>query len=141
MTDIIKNRVRNIPEKPQRLTNIQRLMDIVNNRIDNRILKPEGFPVGQQEIAKYWIDFLEPRLKHEVADDRTDPYQERLANCLSAFYKLNHRDQRYINKLRAEGVFWRGDSMEFMRLREKLKMAKIDKTRLFSMMKTIIRRG
>ena len=102
------------------LTNVQRLMDIANNRKDQGIKHPVGLPDHPQELAKSWINFLEPRMKHEVSTEKLDPYQERIADCLKIFYKLSHSDQGYINQLRSKGIYWRGDSIKFMRMREKV---------------------
>lgn len=107
-------------DSPEPKTDIQRLMDIANNRKDRRIKHPVGLPDHPQEIAKTWISFCEPRAKYEIATENIDPYQERLADCLKIFYKLSHADQGYINQLRAKGIYWRGDSIEFMKMREKV---------------------
>lgn len=123
------------------LTNVQRLMDIINNRMDNGIRKPVMFPENQQETAQWWIKFLEPRMKHEIVKDNTDQYQERIADCLTIFYKLSEADQGYLYGLQQRGIWWRGDSIKFMKTRAKVDMNKIDKTKLFGMMKTIIARA
>jgi hypothetical protein len=125
-------------ETPEPKTDIQRLMDVVNNRVDTGIKHPVGLPEHPQEIAKTWINFCEPRMKHEIATSAIDPYQERLADCLKIFYKLNHVDQRYLSELRSRGIYWRGDSIKFMKVREKVDMDKIDKEKIFKMMKSVI---
>ena len=133
------SRKKGATEIPEPKTNIQRLMDIVNNRIDQRIKHPVGLPDHPQEIAKTWINFCEPRDKYEIATTVLDPYQERLADCLKIFYKLSHADQGYLNQLRSKGIYWRGDSIEFMRKREKVtpEMLK-DKEKLRRVLHTMI---
>lgn len=112
-------------------TDIQRLMDIVNNRKDNHIKQPIGLPEHPQEIAKTWINFCEPRLKYEIIENGIDQYQERIADCLTIYYKLSHADQGYLQRLRSNGMYWRGDSIEFMREREKVTHEMVaDKTQL-----------
>jgi len=128
-----------IEEKPQ-LTNIQRLMDIINNRKDNGIRQPYAFPDSPQEAAKYWIHFLEERMKYEIDTTKNLPYQERLADCLEIFYKLSTTDQRYLTSLREDkGIYWRGDSIEFMKKRECVTPEMIaDKAKLMRVMRKMI---
>ena len=104
-------------EEVKPLTNIQRLMDIANNRIDAGVSHPVGLPEHPQEIAKSWINFVEPRMKYEIATNKGDPYQERLVHTLVKFYKSSHADQRYLMQLRSKGIYWRGDSIKFMKMR------------------------
>ena len=117
------------------LTNVQRLMDIINNRIDNDIRQPLGMPDNQQDAAKWFINLLEPRIKFEKVENNIDPYQERLADCLKTYYKFNQHEQHYILGLIDKGIKWRGDSVEFMKVRdmvtpEMIAMVKNDRTLL-----------
>jgi len=65
-------------------------------------------------------------MQFEIVKDGTDPYQERIADCLTVYFKLNHADQRYLQELRGQGIYWRGDSIEFMRKRVKVKPEDIE---------------
>jgi len=122
------------------LTNVQRLMDVINNRRDNGIKHPQGMPEGQQEGAKWWIKLLEPRMQFEVDEisKRHMPYQERLADCLVKYYKHTDAEQRRILGWIRDGVAWRGDSIEFMEVRAKVTPAmKIDRDGLMRAMKAM----
>jgi len=132
---------KNPKEEKVQLTNVQRLMDIINNRRDAGKQQPFGFPDNQQEFAQQFIKFLEPRMKYEIDELGKLPYQERLAECLVNYYRLSHHNQKYLHHLRENNVYWRGDSIEFMKAREKIDMNKIDKTKLKSMIKSIIARA
>jgi hypothetical protein len=116
-------------EEKEPLTNVQRLMDVINNRKDNKIRQPFGFPDHPQEAAKFWIDFIEPRMKYEISTASVDPYQERLVNTLKEFYKLSIPHQRYLIQLRGKGIYWRGDTIEFMQKREKISPEMTQKAR------------
>lgn len=121
------------------LTNVQRLMDIINNRRDNNIRQPVGMPEGQQEAAKWFIKLLEPRNKFEKVDKNIDPYQERLADCLKTYYKFKQHEQTYILGLINSGIKWRGDSIEFMKVRAKVTLEFMaDKDKLRKTMKSMI---
>lgn len=114
-------------------------MDVINNRMDNKIKHPVGMPNHQQDFAIAWMKFLEPRMKYEIATEKLDPYQERIVDCLIIFYKLSKSDQEYLNKLRSEGIYWRGDSIEFMKKREKVTPEYLaDKDKLRNMLKSMI---
>jgi hypothetical protein len=129
-----------VVEEKVLLTNVQRLMDIINNRRDNKISNPCGMPESQQDAAKWWIKLLEQRFQHEKVDNNIDPYQERLVDCLVEYYKFSHSDQSYILSLFDKGVMWRGDSIKFMKIREKITndMA-IDKVGLMRVMRSMCR--
>ena len=120
---------KNTVEEKEPLTNDQRLMDVINNRKDNKIRQPFGFPDHPQEAAKFWIDFIEPRMKYEISTVSVDPYQERLVNTLKEFYKLPIPHQRYLIQLRGKGIYWRGDTIEFMQRREKITPEMIQKAK------------
>ena len=149
MNDMTQKLGRNKPqnEHVERVTDIQRLMDVINNRKDNKINHPVGLPEHPQEAAKSWINFLEPRMKHEIDEFRTKhdksswhlPYQDRLVDCLTIYYRLSHTDQQYLQILRSKGIYWRGDSMDFMRKREKVTPEFIaDKQKLKAMLNSMI---
>jgi len=138
-----------------KLTDVQRLMDIINDRIDAGTRKPVPMPDNQQDAAKWFIGILEDRLQFEVDELKTVtksdndkskigskywflPYQDRIAECLISYYRLPHADQVQIVEWSTKKIMWRGDSMKFMKTRVKVDMSKIDKTKIFSMMKTII---
>jgi len=139
-------------------TDIQRLMDIINSRIDFGTRKPVMMPEGQQEAAKWFIGILEPRMQFEIDElktvTRSDndknrigqkywflPYQDRIAECLVTFYRLPHADQVQIVKWSEENIMWRGDKMSFMRKREKVTPEFLaDKDKLRSMLKSMIAR-
>ena len=124
------------------LTNVQRLMDIINNRRDNGIRQPAGMPEGQQEAAQWFIKLLEPRNKFEKVDKNIDPYQERLVDCLRTYYKFSKQDQGYILGLIDKGIKWRGDSIKFMKVRAKVPESRIiDKDGLMRTMRSMIYRA
>jgi len=150
-----KSKYRDQSEIAAQITPVQRLMDVINNRRDADKSHPAMMPEKQQDAAKWWMTKVEPmskgekpRLEWTKPKRNTDetkqywvtPYADRLSETLSAFYKLSHPDQMYILDLQQQGIWWRGDSIKFMRTREKVDMGKIDKSKLFSMMKTIIAR-
>ena len=135
------------------ITPVQRLMDIINNRMDNNSIMPAMMPHKQQEAAEWWITMQEPiaydekahlewsqpkRLNEERFQYWKTPYADRICETLSAFYRLNHAEQMYIIDLQSQGIWWRGDSIKFMKIREKVDMNKIDKTNLKDMMKKVI---
>ena len=136
-----KNKPKKEVDEKILITNVQRLMDVINNRMDSGIRIPAGMPEIRQEAAKWWINLLEPRMQHEIVENNTDQYQERLVDCLTIFYKLPHADQQQIIAWSENKIMWRGDSMKFMRTRAKVDMSKIDKSKMFRMMKTIIARA
>ena len=136
MTRITRN-IQTEQDTQEKLTNIQRLMDIINSRMDSGTRKPVMFPDSQQEAAKFFIGILEPRMQFEIDElkmiTKSDndknkigqkywflPYQERLAECLITFYRLPHADQVQIVKWSNEKIMWRGDKMNFMRKRAKV---------------------
>ena len=141
---------------PELICPVQRLMNIINNRMDKNASHPAMMPEKQQEAAEWWKAMQEPMGKDEKAtlewtapkkatDSRRQywktPYADRIATTLIEFYKLSHADQMYIIDLHSQGIWWRGDSIKFMKLREKVDMGRIDKAKLFTMMKTVIARA
>ena len=110
------------------LSDVQRLMNIINNRKDRHVLKPAGMPTSAQEAAKWFIGLLEPRMKYEIDEPERNhfPYQDRLVDCLKTYYKFKRRDQQYILCLIDDGIAWRGDSIEFMKKRETITPEMID---------------
>ncbi len=129
-------------EENPKVTNVQRLMDIINNRRDSGTRKPVPMPEGQQESAKWFIGILEPRMQFEIATDKCDPYQERLAECLIAYYRLPHADQIQIVEWSQNKIMWRGDKMSFMRKRAKVTPEMLaDKGKLKSMLHKIVAKG
>jgi len=102
------------------VAHIQRLMDIINDRRDKGFHHPPPMPHHPQQAAQWWIDFCECRMKYEIETEKLDPYQERLADSLVHFYKLSSKDQQYIANLKEKGIYYRGDSIEFMKVREKV---------------------
>lgn len=149
MSKFAEKKVLKSAEPAERLTDIQRLMNVINNRRDNKCAHPVGLPEHPQEAAQTWINFIEPRMKFEIDELRTKndksgwhlPYQERLVDCLEIYYKLSHTDQHYLQKLRSEGIYWRGDSIEFMKVREKVTPDSLkDKEKIRSTMRSIIKK-
>ena len=143
-------------ETPEFITPVQRLMDIINNRMDRHKSHPAMMPEKQQDAAEWWITKQEPMHSDEKArlewsqpkranEDRKQywktPYADRLCETLSTFYKLSHADQMYILDLHEQGIWWRGDSIEFMRIREKVDMNKIDKGKITAMMRNVIHKS
>ncbi len=142
-----------------KLSDVQRLMDIINSRIDAGTRKPVPMPENQQEAAKWFIGILEPRMQFEIDElttiTKSDgdksiigkkywklPYQERLAECLIAYYRLPHADQIQIVEWSQNKIMWRGDKMSFMRKRAKVTPEMLaDKGRLKSMLHKIVAKG
>ena len=136
MTRLTRNHHRET-ETQAKVSDVQRLMDIINNRIDSGTRKPTPMPDGQQEGAKWFISILEPRMQFEIDELKTItksdndknrigqkywhlPYQDRLAECLIAFYRLPHADQIQIVEWSGNNIMWRGDKISFMRKRAKV---------------------
>jgi len=125
-------------EEKVQLTNVQRLMDIINNRRDAGKRQPYGFSEQPQEFAQQFIKFLELRMKYEIDTLKLLPYQERLSDCMISYYRLNNGDQHYLHNLREKGIWWRGDSIKFMRIREKITPEMMaDKSGLMKVMRSM----
>lgn len=141
-------------EAPEFITPVQRLMDIINNRMDARTSHPAMMPERQQEAAEWWITKQEPMGDNEKAGldwtipkKATDvrkqywktPYADRLTDTLIIFYKLNHAEQMYILDLHSQGIWWRGDSIEFMKKLEKVTPEMVaDKVKLRAMLHKMV---
>jgi len=130
------------PEKPEKPNDIDRLVAIIENRQASNCGDPRGMPTNPQQAAHWWIKFLEPRLQHEI-DMKTKkgwhlPYQERLADCLKIFYRMRHSEQAELVAMRGRGIQWRGDSIEFMRIRQKVDVNKIDKAGMLKLAKRLV---
>lgn len=132
---------------------VQSLMDLINNMADARKKKPAMMPAHPQEAANWWIGLQEPPSDDEVPIEswtkprsQTDiptkfwktPYNDRLVDTLKIFYNLSHAYQMYIIDLHSQGIWWRGDSIEFMKVRESVDVGKIDTTAIKSQMGTVI---
>lgn len=132
-------------ERPEKLSDIDRIAEIIENRKACNCGEPRGMPNQTMQGAQWWIKFLEPRQQHEVdrfvRNNWQLPYQDRIAHCLVIYYRLRHSEQSEIVAMRDKGIHWRGDSINFMRIRAKVDMNKIDKSKIISMMQTIIRRA
>jgi len=133
------------PQQAEKLSDIDRIANIIENRKSAKCSEPRGMPTQTMQGAQWWIKFLETRLQHEV-DTKTKkgwnlPYQERIADCLKIFYRLRHNEQAELLAMRDRGICWRGDTVEFMRIRAKVDMNKINKSKLTRTMKTIIARA
>jgi len=149
-----KNTVeRDRQDVPELISPVQRLMDVINDRRDMDVVRPAMMPEQQQRAAEWWTTKQEPmagderpRLEWARPERGTDerkrywktPYADRLCETLSRFYRLSHADQMYILDLHSQGIWWRGDDIEFMRLREKVDPAQIDKQELLKQMRSII---
>jgi len=152
-----KSKYRDQSEIPPQVTPVQRLMDIINDRRNAEKSHPAMMPEQQQDAANWWMTKQEPVGKWEKAtlewskpkrntEARTrywkTPYADRLSETLSAFYKLTHAEQLYILDLHSQGIWWRGDSIDFMKKRASVTPEMIvDKNTLMKVMKRMIYRA
>jgi hypothetical protein len=132
-------------KQPEKLSDIDRLKIIIENRQTCNCREPRGMPTDPDQAARWWIKFLELRQDYEI-DRQTKkgwvlPYQERISDCLKIYYRLPQSAQSELVAMRDRGIYWRGDGIQFMRTRAKVDMDKIDKTNLTKMMKTVIARA
>ena len=132
-------------DRPEKIQDVDRIAEIIENRKASKCREPRGIPTQTMQGAHWWIKFLEPRAQYEVdkfiKKSWELPYQNRISDCLVIYYRLSQHEQSEILAMRDRGIFWRGDSIEFMRIRQKVDMNKIDKSNLTHLLKTIIRRA
>ena len=131
-------------ERPGKIKDADRIAGIIENRKSSNVREPHGMPTQTMQGVHWWIKFLEPRQQYEVDRFKKKawelPYQDRMAGCLIIYYKLSGRDQSELLAMRDRGIYWRGDSLEFMRVRQKVDMSKIDKSSIGKLLKKIIRK-
>ena len=124
----------------------KRIMDVVNNREQSRCGYPRCFPEDRKKVPAWWIKFLEKPFDTErdeliIVTPKNEkdkkikkiwrtPYQDRVIDCLKIFYKLRYAEQQELVSMRQSYVFWRGDSMKFMRLRAQIKPQDIKKSEI-----------
>jgi len=132
-------------DRPAKIEDVDRIASIIENRKASNSSEPHGIPAQTMQGAHWWIKFLEPRQQYEV--DRflkkawQLPYQNRIADCLIIYYKLSGREQSELLAMREREIYWRGDSLEFMRIRQKVDMNKLDKANMKQLLKKIIKRA
>ena len=140
--DKLKNEAK--PQQAEKPGDIDRLTAIIENRQASNCSEPRGMPTQTDQAVQWWIKFLEPRMQHET-DMKTKkgwhlPYQERLTDCLKIFYRMRHSEQAELVAMRDRGIQWRGDSIEFMRIRQKVDVNKIDKAGMLKLAKRLVSR-
>lgn len=135
---------------PPFVSPVQTLMDVINNRADAGNKRPAMMPAHPQQAAEWWISLQEPagddeqpRLAWTKAKPNESskqywivPYSQRLSETLKRFYKLSHGDQMKIIDWHEQGIWWRGDSIEFMEARANVK--DVDPKQVLGMMRAII---
>ena len=85
---------------------------------------PACMPQDVDQAAQFWIGMQEAPNEQFESPRRTGtkdggstwdcPYHARLGLTLRVFLKLKHEDQKIIIACREDGVFWRGDDIDFL---------------------------
>ena len=100
--------------------------------------------------ADYMVDYLfeQPQPGESIralpSGDFVTPYRDRMISLCRKFMALDDFDQRAVLAYREDGIFWRGDSIEFMGLiaTEKSKGTKADLRRAgVDALKALVARG
>lgn len=108
-------------DRPEQIEEV--LVKIILEHIRYRGRLPSFLPENEYAVANWWQDMQEKPTAldkpHKVSVPGKDeyrwesPYIRRLSQTLTKFLSLNENDQRLIIAAKEEGVYWRGDEINF----------------------------